>query len=290
MLSEVGSLFTAERPLWVVHEVEELPDGTERDIEGTGWLRERVELRERQGQIWLVAMGRPQPTAPPIPAGPEFLLSLVNLVKPPLTWERVDESVTVRDAQAWCTPYGLPTVEAIIDEGRPGVSLGLFQREALTLALLYQVWWALFYKDGAILVRTLPQLCKAWASQRRGATDHWRAMVIRDAELIAQSATVKREELAEAYVQEMLDERRARVQPIFEGDGPTPRLYLTEGSLCDIGYVQVAILRTKPDVEIRQHLKRCQNCQRFFWGHGNRRYCEQPQCDRRIVHRNKMLT
>ena len=169
MVREVGSLLTAERPIWVVDEVEELPDGKECVKRGTGWLRERVGLRKHQGETWLVAMGRPQPTAPPIPTGPDFLLSLVNLVKPPLAWERVDESMTGREAQAWCTQYGLPTVEAMIDEGRPGVSLGFFQREALTLALLFKVCMALDNNDGAILARILPHLWKAQASQRWGA-------------------------------------------------------------------------------------------------------------------------
>ncbi len=287
LIREVGSLLTAARPVWMVEEVEILPHGAQRVTTGTGWFYERVDLREHQGRLWLVAMGRPQPYAPSVPDGPAFLLQLINLVKQPISWDRVDESVTVTAAQEWCTQHGLPVVEAIIDEGRPGLSLGLFQRETLTLALLCSVWRAIFYEDKPTLARDLPQFLKAWASQRMGATDCWRELVLRRAALIAKGSPVEREELAKANIAELLHERLAQVNLTFAWGDSVPHLRLTAG-LFDIGYLQVASLLTKPDVEITQHLKTCQNCQRLFWGHGNRRYCPRPQCRRQYVHRKKM--
>src|SRR5262245_8115538 len=103
MVREVGSLLTAERSISVVHEIEILLNGEQRVTTGTAWFYEGVELRDRQGKQWLVAMGRPQPQAPTIPDGPAFLLSLSNLVKQPISWDRVDESVPATAAQEWCT-------------------------------------------------------------------------------------------------------------------------------------------------------------------------------------------
>jgi hypothetical protein len=47
-----------------------------------------------------------------------------------------------------------------------------------------------------MLARTLPQLWKARASQRRGATDLWRAMLIHHAELMAQHSPEELKALA----------------------------------------------------------------------------------------------
>lgn len=286
MIREAGSLLTAEPPGLGVEVVAVLSNGTRRVTIGTVWFHGGITLREQNGELWLVATGSLQPPAPAVPDGPELLLALINSVKQPLLWDRVDESVTATDAQEWCTKYELPVIEALIDKGRPGLSLGLFQREALTLALLCSVWRAIFYKDKPALARDLPQLLKAWANQRRGATDCWRKVVLDHAALIAKSSPIAREALAKMYVEEMLIERLARVNLTFAMGDSVSRLHLTAG-LFDICYLQMASLLTKTAVEIRQNLKVCQNCQQLFWGHGNRRYCPRSQCDRRTVHRRK---
>src|SRR5262249_52312646 len=162
---------------WTVNEVEALPHGEQRVTTGTGWFYGGVVLEECDGAPWLVATGSPQPHAPALPDGPAFLLSLINLVKQPIQWERLDQSVTATAACQWCTQYGLPMVEAIFpyNRCRPGLSLSFFQRETLTLVLLWKVQWAYFYKDRTTLDSDLPQLWKARANQRREATDAWRA-------------------------------------------------------------------------------------------------------------------
>jgi hypothetical protein len=69
--------------------------------------------------------------------------------------------------------------------------------EVLTLVFLWRVWRALIdpYPDKATLARDLPQVWKARASQRRGATDHWRQMLLEEAESMAKRSP---EELAAA--------------------------------------------------------------------------------------------
>jgi hypothetical protein len=174
------------------------------------------------------------------------------------------------------------------------LSLSLFQREVLTLVLLWRVWEALIdpYPDKATLARDLPQLWKARASQRRGATDYWRQILLEEADSMPKRSLEDLEARARLGVADLLNERLERVKLTFAWGDPTPRLHLEVGSLFDIAYVQMASLLTKPADESMnsrmQNLKVCQNrnCRDLFWcSHGNRRYCFRPQCDRRAVHR-----
>jgi len=90
----------------MVEEVEILPHGAQRVTTALDGSTRGSIFREHQGRLWLVAMGVPQPYAPSVPDGPAFLLQLINLVKQPISWDRVDESVTVTAAQEWCTHMG----------------------------------------------------------------------------------------------------------------------------------------------------------------------------------------
>jgi len=81
-------------------------------------------------------------------------------------------------------------------------------------------------------------------------------------------------------------ERLEQVNLEFAWGDAAPHLRPTAHSLFNIAYLQMASLLTKPDVEIKQNFKRCQTCQRLFWGHGNRLYCGRP-CNRQTAYRNK---
>jgi len=66
--------------------------------------------------------------------------------------------------------------------------------------------------------------------------------------------------------------------------------YIEAFSLFDLCYYRFAVLIAQAKssrVGHRSHVKRCDNCQKVFWGHGNRRYCS--FCDRRTIwsQRNK---
>ena len=294
MVRKVGSLLTPERSVWPVSDVEVLANGELRVVgTGNGWAYEGVKLQAQDGASWLVATGRPQLTAPPVP-NPEFLLSLIHSVTHPIQWDRPDESVSATAAYKWCTQYGLPVVEAVdpADGRRPKLSLSFFQRETLTLALLSRVWVALIYRNKDELAHYPPQLWKACASQCRGAPDYRRAAMIEEAALIATYSPTEREESAKRCIKTLLDERLGRVKLTFAWGDPTPRLHLEAGSLFDIAYVQMASLLTKPDDESTdyrmQHIKVCNNCGDLISGHGNRRHCLRPHCDRRAEHRRKM--
>jgi hypothetical protein len=282
-LKEVGSLLTAERSSWRVSVIEVLPNGKQEVTTGTGWFYEGVTLREQNGEPWIVAMGRPRPTAPAIPDGPDLLLSLINLVDQPIPWDRVDEAVSAEKARAWCRKYGLPAVENVnaLDMHRPQLSLGFFRRETLTLALLLNVWVALVYQKKGELTRDLPQLWKARASQRREATDRWSEMLRSEAALMAKRSYGELVALARSGIADLLTERMAQIQMTFSWDDPSPRLRPVAPSLFHIGYMQAASLFTKPQSEIERHHTACELCRKFIWGHGNKRYCGRP-CNRHM--------
>jgi hypothetical protein len=283
---EVGSLHTAERVVWPFDIMEKLPHGGFRLVAtGMEWVYEGALLPGPDGVRRLVATGcRPQ-HAPAIPEGPELLLSLLNLVTQPIPWERVDEAVAAEDACTWCKTYGLPVVESTnaLARHQPQLSLSLFQREVLTLVLLWNVWRALFYKDKATLARDLPQLWKARASQRREATDYWRTMRLEEAESMAKRSLQELEARARSGVADLLNERLERVKLTFAWGDPTSRVHLEVVSLFDLAYLQMASLLTKPQSEIKRHYKACRICGGAMWEHGNALYCRRP-CNKHMYY------
>jgi hypothetical protein len=298
-LAKVGSLLTAERSVWStrVEVVDVLSNGEQKLTTRPGWGCEGVTLRaieEIDGKFWLVTTGIPRPPAPPIPDGRRLLLDLINLVKQPIPWERVDEAVSAEDACTWCNTYGLPAAESFNtrDGHRAQLSFSLFQREVLTLRLLWDVSMELIdpYPDKATLARDLPQLWKARASQRREATDYWRERLRSEAALMAKRSHSELVSLARLGVEDLVNEQLAQVPITFFWDDPALRLSPVASSLFHIAYVQMASLLTKPDDESTdyrmQNLKKCEICKHFFWGHGNRRYCQRP-CNKDKAYHHK---
>jgi len=57
-------------------------------------------------------------------------------------------------------------------------------------------------------------------------------------------------------------------------------------SLLPIIYYQMGVLIRFPSDDFTK-IRKCANCNSYFWGHGNRRYCYKNSCDRRVVYKNK---
>jgi hypothetical protein len=269
-----------------------LPDELIRNIGGlvtpeAGFaLYEHVSLRERDGTRYLVAHGNcvgifHPPTGAwdpdrggvfrPVNDPFETLFSLMHLVHTPVRWEALDACVFPEDAVQWCLDYGLP------EYSEPDVHgywfpLEIFQQQTITLFLTFECW--------RILVS------EAW--------DQF------DAVLIALSDTPERIhglslEQKKHYAQwnllsDIIGRRVRRIWPSYTWPlGPNgsidgaPTIRLVASSLFDYVFFQLAELTMKPKSEVAQQLKLCRGCSRFLWGHGNRRYCSRPGCDRRTI-------
>lgn len=272
LVAPVGSLLTAERSTFNGEEGR-LDVGTTKV--GTRWGFRDIVLRDDDGEPWLVATGRPQPKPPQIPDSPELLLSLLTRVKQPVRWDQLDEAVAAADALKWCQQRGLPAVEAIIrDVERPGLSLGLFRRETVTLTLLCGVWTGLVCEDATRVARNLPELLKACAHQREGVSDAWRAAIIEEASTLARLSPREKKVGAKRYIHPLIEERLKRIHPNL-------RLYPTASSLFDICYLQFASLRTNPADEVKRHYRYCKRCHGGFWAEGKVLYCDDDGCNRK---------
>jgi hypothetical protein len=249
-------------------------------------LYEQISIRQRNGTRYLVAHGPcigifyPQTGAwdpdrggvfRPVRDPFETLFSLIGLVHEPVRWEALDACVVPEEAAQWCLDHGLPGGEDPDVEGF-WFPLEVFQRQTITLSLAFKCWWIL--------------LTQAW--------DQF------DAVLIALSDTPERIhgrslESKKHYAQwhllsVIIGDRVRRIRPRYtwplgaEGstDG-TPSIRLIAASLFDYVFFQLAELTMKPKREVKQQLKLCLGCSRFFWGHGNRRYCSRRGCDRRTI-------
>jgi hypothetical protein len=282
-----------------------LTDELVRDIGGLSapeagvGMYEQASIRELHGTRFLVGHGRPAGIFSPEhgawdpdrgglfrPVDSPFstLFSLLDLVHEPISWEALDSCVPPERAVQWCRDHGLPESEHCYDADRvwfPSewslddwacLPLEIFQKQVLTLFLCFHCW--------RILV-----------------DEQWDQL---DAVLIALSDTPDRIqglplEVKQHYARwnllsSIMTQRVERIRPRYSwslgDDGSTngtPGIRLVASSLFDYVFFQLAQLTMKPKNEIKQKLKLCRGCSRFFWGHGNRRHCLRPGCDRRTI-------
>jgi hypothetical protein len=262
-------------------------------------MYEHVSIRTLHGVRFLVGHGRPAGIF-----GPEYgawdpdrgglfrpvdsplstLFSLLDLVHEPISWEALDSCVSPERAVQWCLDHGLPESERCYDnrlwsegdwspDDRACLPLEIFQKQVLTLFLCFHCWRILVGEQWDQLDAVLIALSDTKGPERiQGAPLEWR------------------QHYAQWYLlSHIMTQRVERIRPTYSwplgDDGPngTPGIRLVASSLFDYAFFQLAQLTMKPKLEIKRKLKLCRGCSRFFWGHGNRRYCERPGCDRRTI-------
>jgi len=242
------------------------------DVDTTVALWERVVLREKEGGQYLVSDGACVGVIKPPTVDYNFMLSLINLVRPPsmsASFEDLVETISSEAAAEWIQRNGFPEVEYYyLDGAYAWLSLSRFRRQVVTLYLLFHLWQALLYDNEREVDRYLRPLAARDIS----------GLSFRHKKIIAQQ-----------FISNLIDQRLREMQPRFSAYLPSPKILLHTSNLFSVAYFQLATLitrETQGEPEKKKHLKVCPDdqggCGNLFWGHGNRRFC--PNCDRRTAY------
>ncbi|HAA81541.1 MAG TPA: hypothetical protein DCE09_08320 [Thermoanaerobacter sp.] len=250
----------------VYFEFEEIGNLIDVDVAVTTW--ERIILREREGEQYLVSGGAPKVVKPPT-TDYNFMLSLINLVKVSdvsVSFEGLMNSISFEAAAKWVQENGFPEVEHYyLDGAYAWLSLSRFRREVVTLWLLFHLWLALLYEDEKEITRYLQSLA---------------------ARNISDFSFRRKKITAQQFISDLIDQRLKEMQPRISAYLPNPRILLHTNNLFTVAYFQLALLITQKDETKGKNLKVCPieegGCGNLFWGHGNRKFC--PLCDRRTAY------
>jgi len=206
----------------------------------------------------------------------KLLFSLFSLVKSPLPRyfdnKYLINVVPIEAILQFCTEYGLPYEDKNLwEEHRyAGFEVGHFRYRIAVLYSFFLLWKAFYENDEAsinlnMLLVGLKPADYSDHKQKRAHIKEWLAR----------------------YVTTFGNHFSFEVDYNAVKDGFF--LKLRTRNIFDTCYYQFATLLTNEDVLFKGNLKSCKACNAFFWGHGNKRYCE--KCNRKTVwsrnHKNK---
>lgn len=210
-----------------------------------------------------------------LPEGNKLILSLLETVKEPSVWDWTTlPSITPFDnIKKWLIKYGLPGFDQGLFYTHGMVyPLELFEKHVATIFLMFKLYESIYFETEEALFK------------------YWSALIKHpDFEEYSQKL---HKELQRNFSEKTLENKKAsalgllsmiitheieNIKLQFNGD----QFWLKTVSVFDICYYQFGCMLTKNDDSTWKNIKKCANCQTYFWGHGNKRYCD--RCDRRTV-------
>ena len=203
----------------------------------------------------------------------EILLDTISLVsKKPgrdWDWQDFDSLISPNKINQWQQKWGNPGA------WHKPISLTEFQKHALILYLIYRLYYYHTAKDIDEVTFFYGLLVRNPDFEKRSIEEYQQHMRKFKPE------EKHRKPRIDFLISLIIDHEIQSLIPTYH----TERGFsLRSVSLIPIMYYQMGILVRSNDNEFRK-VRKCRNCNMYFWGHGNRRYCYKKSCDRRIVHK-----
>lgn len=207
----------------------------------------------------------------------EILLDTISLVRQPgrdWNWQDFDNLIPPLEVEKWQNKWGNPGA------WYSPITLPEFQKHALLLYLIYQLY---YYSQAQDLEAT-------------NEVTFFYGLLLRNPDFEKISVDICQQQMLKFKAQK--EHREDRIGDLIgliighEVQSLIPTYHIRRGfslrsvSLIAIMYYQMGILIRSNEGEFKK-VRRCANCNAYFWGHGNRRYCYKKTCDRRIVHKKR---
>lgn len=235
-----------------------------------------IEAEGKYGKYYIIPDGYCRSVE--IPRDSRLLLHLLEVVNGPASWDwaALSEIVPSEKAMWWTRKYGLPGYDpdfyARFHEY--AYPLSLFRKHAATLFLMFKLYEAVYYEDEKEMIRYLSALIKHPDFERYPPEkyEEWQKE-------FSKRPLKNKKEYVLFQIRRIVNREIKNIRVFFSLTDPN--LYLHATSHFDICYYQLGLLLTKNDETAWKNIKKCVNCNKYFWGHGNKKYCN--ACDRRTV-------
>jgi|GEM_PF-6585892 len=214
-----------------------------------------------------------------LPADNKLIISLLEIVKEisPWDWAMLSVIVPFDNIKKWLLKYGLPGYdEELFYKHGTLYSLRLFEKHVITLFLMFKLYESIYFEKEEDIVK------------------YW-SILIKHPDFVKRSQNEYQEQ-QNKFIGKTLENKKASVLDLLgiivnhEVENIQLRFleyyrkfHLSTASVFSICYYQFGLMLSKNDKTVWKNIKKCanENCQTYFWAHGNRKYCD--MCDRRTI-------